>query len=282
MSMSWSSVFLWFLPFKPHKRGSVIQSITLVQMWNISSTIPWIAMEFCMGICGPQRMNPNNHGDLLTFPDVPPWGRCMWFSMKCLDYWLTIGNRETGLQCGHKPSCSMQINVAISCSDEQQCVLNCIYFSSPVLLSAIRDAHVPFMIAGRTAAEIYCHRRVTVPQLNNSISRDPTATKQYTSNNKDAFKYRDHGGSFLPVSFIQLSLARAWITVSALSCPHVWCGGGVSPTCPPLRWPQTTGCYWGTSRGKLQRVRKTDVIGAQIIGNAKCICHHACAACVPR
>lgn len=27
--------------------------------------------------------------------------------------------------------------------------------------------------------------------------------------------------------------------------------------------------------GKLQRARKTDAIGAQIIGNAKCVCHHA-------
>jgi len=54
-----------------------------------------------------------------------------------------------------------------------------------------------------------CYSQATVTQLNDSSPRDPNTTKQYTSNNKDAFKYRHHRGQ-LPA---WLSLARARITV---------------------------------------------------------------------
>lgn len=43
---------------------SVSQSTTLVQTLK---TIKWIAMELYKDIYGPQRINPNNFGDPLTF-----------------------------------------------------------------------------------------------------------------------------------------------------------------------------------------------------------------------
>ncbi len=39
---------------------------------NISTTIGWINMKFCTNIHGPQKMNPKNFGDPLTFPLAPP------------------------------------------------------------------------------------------------------------------------------------------------------------------------------------------------------------------
>lgn len=44
------------------------QSTTLVQ----TSQEQWIAMRFCVDISGPQRMNPTDYGDPLTFPPAPP------------------------------------------------------------------------------------------------------------------------------------------------------------------------------------------------------------------
>ncbi len=35
---------------------------------EILTTTGWIAMKFCTDIYGPQRMNPTDFGDLMTFP----------------------------------------------------------------------------------------------------------------------------------------------------------------------------------------------------------------------
>ncbi len=57
--------------------------------WNSSTTIGWIAMGICTGIHDPQRMNPNDFGDPLTFPLAPPQGSNLWFWVKCLSsYWM--------------------------------------------------------------------------------------------------------------------------------------------------------------------------------------------------
>lgn len=59
-----------------------------------------------------------------------------------------------------------------------------------------------------------------------AVRRDPSATKQYPSNNKDAFKYRDHRTQ-LPACF-SYSAVISWGLDNGL-CPVlscVWCGGG--------------------------------------------------------
>ncbi len=40
-------------------------------------------MKFCTDIDGPQRTSPTDFGDLLTFPEMPPWG--WYFLMKNLN-----------------------------------------------------------------------------------------------------------------------------------------------------------------------------------------------------
>lgn len=72
------------------------------------------------------------------------------------------------------------------------------------------------------------------------VQRDPCATKQYTSNNKDAFKYRDHR-TRLPACFSHSAVISRGLDNSLCSvlCVMWW---RVSPTWP-LRCPQTTGCY---------------------------------------
>ncbi len=52
--------------------------------WNIS-TIGWTAMKLCTVIDSPQRMNPTDFGDPLTYTLVPPWGSHFWFLIKCLN-----------------------------------------------------------------------------------------------------------------------------------------------------------------------------------------------------
>lgn len=74
------------------------------------------------------------------------------------------------------------------------------------------------------------------------------------------------GDYFLPVSLILLSLAWAGITVSVLSCPVCDVAEGQSNL--SLQMSSDNRMLLRIQSGKLQHTRKTDVIGAQIIGNA--------------
>ncbi len=53
---------------------SVGRSTTLVQDWNISTTIWWTALKFCTDIHGAQRMDPNDFDDPLTSWIAPSSG----------------------------------------------------------------------------------------------------------------------------------------------------------------------------------------------------------------
>lgn len=113
-------------------------------------------------------------------------------------------------------------------------------------------------------------------QLNNSSPEDPIAPTQYTSNNKDAFKYREiTEASFLPVLAV-ISPARDNSPCSVLSCVCVcvWCGAGGQCNLSPQISSDNRMLLRIHSR-KLQHTRKSDVIAAQIRGNAKCVCHRA-------
>lgn len=49
----------------------------------------WIAMKNYIGIHVPQRMNPTDVSDTLTFPFAPPWGLHLRFCVNYLDnYWM--------------------------------------------------------------------------------------------------------------------------------------------------------------------------------------------------
>ena len=72
-------------------------------------------------------------------------------------------------------------------------------------ISSLREAHCPFVTssAKRSTAPVESQSspsRVPVLQPNNSALKRSSAPTQYKSNNKDAFKYRDHRGR-LPASF---------------------------------------------------------------------------------
>lgn len=60
--------------------------------WNISTSLPWIAMRFCTDIQSPKSINPNDIGDPPTFPLGTPrgcvfeWNNC---SMDCYSIWYT-------------------------------------------------------------------------------------------------------------------------------------------------------------------------------------------------
>ncbi len=63
-----------------HARCMALDRVMLVCWWvhhfspdlNISTTIAWIGIKFCTDFHGSQRMNPNDFGDPMTFPLVPP------------------------------------------------------------------------------------------------------------------------------------------------------------------------------------------------------------------
>lgn len=99
-----------------------------------------------------------------------------------------------------------------------------------------------------------------------AVQGDPGGTKQYTSNNKDAFKYRDHRTQ-LPACFPD-STVISWGLDNSL-CPvlsRVWCGGGQSNLAPQMS--SHNRMLLSIQSGKLQHAYKTDVISAQIIGKA--------------
>lgn len=112
-----------------------------------------------------------------------------WLWTKCILLFLFIA-ADTGLHIMWTLACSVQVNVAISYNNIQWG-----FFSSQKPCAII---HVPFMISHQLQST------VTVKSQSSNliivVQRDPNATKQYTSNNKDAFKYRDQGGQ-LPACF---------------------------------------------------------------------------------
>ncbi len=57
--------------------------------WNILTALLWIAMKFYTDVHVPQRMNPDDYDDRLSFTPMPPWGSHLWFWVKCLkNYWV--------------------------------------------------------------------------------------------------------------------------------------------------------------------------------------------------
>lgn len=56
-------------------------------VWNISQLLD--GLKFWTDTHGPQRSNPNNVGDCLTFPLVPPAGQNIHFSLKSHHFPLT-------------------------------------------------------------------------------------------------------------------------------------------------------------------------------------------------
>ncbi len=48
-------------------------------------TVGWIGTKICTDTFVPQRMNPNDFGDPLTFPLVSPQGSYLWFWVKYLN-----------------------------------------------------------------------------------------------------------------------------------------------------------------------------------------------------
>lgn len=92
------------------------------------------------------------------------------------------------------------------------------YLSSQTPSSAIRDVRVPFMLPHQLKSTVTVKSQSFT--LITVVQRDPNATKQYTSNNKAAFKYRDHRGQ-LPASFSHsavISRGRDNSLCSVLSC----------------------------------------------------------------
>lgn len=106
-----------------------------------------------------------------------------------------------------------------------------------------------------------------VLQLNNSClkgsQRDKTIHKAII---RTLLNTEITGHSFLLVSLIRLSLAGAWIIVSVPSCPVCDVVEGQSNLAPQMS--SDNRMLLRMQSGKLQQTRKTDVIVAQIIGNA--------------
>lgn len=152
-------------------------------------------------------------------------------------YWCVNSNRETGLHIMWTQACLVQVNVAYNNMKRVKSLL--------------------FLITNAIISNKWCSclRYLTEPQLKLLsqsfnliivVQRDPNATEQYTSNNKDAFKYRDHRGQ-LPACFSH-SAVISWgedNSLCSVLCVMWW---RVSPTWA-LRCPQTTGCYLGSSQG---------------------------------
>lgn len=97
--------------------------------------------------------------------------------------------------------------------------------------------------------------------LNHSCSLDPSGTKQCTSNNKGALKYKDDRTQ-LPASFSD-SAVITWAGI-IVPCPVP------VPSPPPVcvcvcvmwqrvRCPKTTGCFWKIQSGWVEGRRGTGV-----------------------
>ncbi len=75
--------------------------------WNIWTIIWGTAMKFHTDIHSPQRMNPTDFGDPLSFPLAPPWGWYLCYSVKCLNnYQMDCHEMCTDIYAPLRMSCN--------------------------------------------------------------------------------------------------------------------------------------------------------------------------------